>query len=286
LKNKKIRKFAFYPLYQGFTLVEMIVVIVITGIVGGMVAVFIKAPVQSYMDSGRRADMTDIADSAIRRIARDVRIALPNSVRLTTGACPGGSGTCDFLEIIPTTGSGRYRANATGGTGGCGAAGDELKFDAADTCFEVLGPMPILVSGTNSIAVFNQEGDAQCDAYLAGAQNRASVSSSTATSVTISSTTLSSKCASTGNRFQVISTPVSYVCDTTAGTLTRYSGYALANPQPTSLSGGNLLASKVGVCNFSYYQPKDLLTMNLGITDSGETVSLYDAIHVSNSSMN
>src|ERR1039457_5271215 len=95
--------------HEGFTLVEMIMVIVITGIIGGMVAVFLKAPIQQYMDVARRADMTDIADTALRRIGRDLRLALPNSVRVTTGACPvttanpGGAGTCSFLEFLPTS---------------------------------------------------------------------------------------------------------------------------------------------------------------------------------------
>jgi hypothetical protein len=59
----------------------MIVVIVITGIIGGIVAVFLRMPVQGYVDSARRADMTDIADTALRRISRDLHSALPNSVR-------------------------------------------------------------------------------------------------------------------------------------------------------------------------------------------------------------
>ena len=91
---------------RGFTLVEMIVVIVITGIIGGIVAIFIRAPVQGYVDSARRAEMTDIADTAMRRISRDLRLALPNSVRVTS-TCSGPT-TC-YVEFIPTTGGGRYR---------------------------------------------------------------------------------------------------------------------------------------------------------------------------------
>ena len=68
--------------HRGFTLVEMIIVIVITGIIGGMVAMFIRMPVQGYVDSARRAEMTDIADTALRRIGRDLRTAVPNSVRV------------------------------------------------------------------------------------------------------------------------------------------------------------------------------------------------------------
>jgi len=85
---------------SGFTLVEMIMVIVITGIIGGMVAVFLKAPIQQYMDVSRRAELTDIADTAVRRMARDVRIAVPNSVRFTNCTAP-------CVEFIPTKDGGR-----------------------------------------------------------------------------------------------------------------------------------------------------------------------------------
>ena len=41
---------------HGFSLVELIMVIVLTGILSGMIAIFIRAPVQGYMDSARRAE--------------------------------------------------------------------------------------------------------------------------------------------------------------------------------------------------------------------------------------
>jgi MSHA biogenesis protein MshO len=44
-----------HKLHFGFTLIEMIMVIVITGILAGMVAVFIAKPVEGYADSVRRA---------------------------------------------------------------------------------------------------------------------------------------------------------------------------------------------------------------------------------------
>ena len=69
----------------GFTLIEAIMVIVITGILAGMVAVFIRAPIDAYVDSARRADLTDVADTAVRRVARDIGAALPNGLRTPTG---------------------------------------------------------------------------------------------------------------------------------------------------------------------------------------------------------
>jgi len=113
----------------GFTLIEMIVVIVLTGIVVGMVAVFLRTPVQAYVDSAARAELSDAADIAVRRIAREVRRALPNSTRVT------GGGTT--VEFIPTKSGGRYLAEEDNEGAGY------LDFtDSTDRTFTVVGQMP------------------------------------------------------------------------------------------------------------------------------------------------
>src|SRR6185503_18991127 len=67
----------------GVTLIEMIMVIMITGILAAVSVVFLRGPVEGYVDVARRAELTDIADTALRRITRDLRTALPNSIRVT-----------------------------------------------------------------------------------------------------------------------------------------------------------------------------------------------------------
>lgn len=265
--------------YQGgFTLAEMIMVIVITGILGGMVAVFIKGPVQGYVDSARRADMTDIADTALWRISRDLRQALPNSVRVTL------AGSNYYLEFIPASGGGRYRSDPAGGAGGCGGAGDELLFGVADTCFEVIGSMPAFAAG-DSVVVGNL-GTAGHSAYEVPASNRASWASNTATAVTIASMAFPSS--SPGKSFYVISKPVSYVCNQGSGTLTRYWGYPIQAAQPINVAvaplvtaSSALLANHVGACSFELARP-GLATIQLTLTESGESISLYGVAHVSN----
>ncbi len=278
---------------QGFTLVEMVVVIVITGIIGGIVAIFLRTPVQGYVDSARRAEMTDIADTAFRRIARDLRLALPNSVRVTT------NGNNTFLEFIPTIGGGRYR-DSTDNLGG----GNILDFSVADTSFDVLGPMPPVAVG-DQIVVYNL-GIPGADAYAGNTlatHNRRAVSGVAGNVISITSTNAlpfdscqydAAGYVVGGCRFQVVQTPVTYACAPaaggTGGTLTRWQGYAIQAAQPTALPGGgtsSVMATNVSACTFTYdanvvAQSAGLVTMHLTITEQGESVNLYNATHVSN----
>ncbi|HVY06676.1 MAG TPA: type II secretion system protein [Burkholderiales bacterium] len=265
----------------GFTLVEAIVVIVLTGILASMAAVFIAPPIKAYFDVSNRAELTDIADTALRRAARDIRAALPNSIRLgSTGACDGTS-TC-YLEYVPIKSAGRYREAVTGGT----PAGDILDFNSAsDTTFDVLGPGVDVQSG-DSIVVYNL-GIPGADAY-AGANRRAvpagGVGIGLAT-VTFTSQASPFPFASPARRFQVVGTPVSYVCNG-AGQLQRYSGYAFATSQPQPPSGTPaVVAINVSRCRFAYQslnQLNAIVTLELGLTRKGESVSLIHQIHVNN----
>ena len=125
---------------SGFTLVEAVIVIVITGIVAGMVATFIKVPVDAYFDLQRRAELTDVADTTLRRMARDIHGALPNSVRING----------NYLEFIPIRGAGRYRAEA-----GTAAGDDPLDFSLAADAFDVLGPAVTVAAAGDSVVIYN-----------------------------------------------------------------------------------------------------------------------------------
>jgi MSHA biogenesis protein MshO len=287
---------------SGFTLVEMIIVIVITGIIGSIVAVFMRAPIDGYVDSARRAELTDIADTSLRRVARDLRLALPNSVRRRTAT--GGK---VYLEFIPTIGGGRYRSGEDVSDDVCPgvtAQDDVLSFSAADTCFEVLGAMPPVAAG-DQLVVYNL-GITGADAYEGKstvAHNRREVSGVGANSISLTSGAALpfDSCAFNasglvvgGCRFQIVQKPVTYECAPvaggTGGTLTRWQGYTIQAAQPTSLPAGGssaTLATNVSACDFTYEgnvvaERSGLVTMHLTITEQGESVTLYGATHVSN----
>ena len=261
---------------RGFTLIEAIIVITITAIIAAVVAVFIKSPIQGYFDSSRRAEMTDIADTALRRISRDLHLALPNSVRVTN------VGSVYDLEFLETSAGGRYRADS--GTRALDTAcNTPIDFTTTTSSFCVLGPT-ISASAGQLVAVYNL-GIPGADAYTG-------VNTSAITSVSGAQINIQPKLfpfASPSSRFQVISTPVSYVCDPSAGTLTRYWGYPISATQPTSFTGASsaLLATHVSACAFSYTQQvitqqAGLVSTTLQLTESNETISLYEETHVSN----
>ena len=295
------------PRARGFNLIELVISIVVTGIVVAGLAYFVF-PVRQAADIAARADLTDIADTALQRIGRDVRLALPNSVRTTA------SGGAVFVEFLAVRTAGRYRGEGGGAAGGSNCPNDDpsltppdndqLSFDSvADTCFKTIGKLPDAASVTpGDYLVLNNYGPgfAGQDAYSAGPPaNRALITSIDTSEagrdrVAFAATTFQRTLHdSPGRRFFIISGPVSYVCDPVLGTITRYWGYPIAAAQPTTFGAGGsaVIATKVSACDFDYapnISPQiGLLTLRLTLsapTSSGvaETVALYDAIHVNN----
>ncbi len=78
------------------TLIELVVTIAVGSIVVAFMAMFIVTPMQAYSAQTRRAELVDDADSALRFMGRDLRAALPNSVRVTS------SGSVTALELLAT----------------------------------------------------------------------------------------------------------------------------------------------------------------------------------------
>lgn len=252
-------------------------VIVIMGVIGGVVAVFMRSPIDAYFDSARRAALTDVADTAVRRMARDVRKALPNSIRTPSATC---------LEFIPTRTGGRYRK--TDLVPGDGTA---LDFTTTDTRFNMLGqnsalPADQQIQPGDVVAVYNL-GIAGASAYAGDNTSviaAGGVVDGAETAITIAAKQFPLESGS--NRFHVIPNEervVAYVC--TGGNLRRTvttGSFTSACP-----ATGPILATNVQSCTFTYngsdLQRNGLVQIDLRISSNNETLSLYHEVHVNNS---
>lgn len=281
------------PGQRGFTLVELIMVIVIMGVIGGIVSVFMKSPIDAYFASARRAALTDTADTTVRRMARDIQRALPNSIRTSGAQC---------LEFIPTKTGARYRADDTA---------DGLSFDTAgDTFFKMLGSntdfagvangLPAnqrIVSG-DVIVVYNLgiTGANAYDQTNTAVVNGAPLSTGPASAPETAITVISSQppasptfpLASGSSRFQVVAADelqVAYVCSGSNLYRTASTAFTPAAACPTT---GSIIAANVNCAStaFNYsgsdLQRNALVSMVLTVTDSGESVTLQHEVHVSN----
>jgi len=262
--------------HQGFTLIELIVVMVVVGVLSGIIAMFIRHPLEAYLAASRRAALVDAADTALLRIARDVRGALPNSLRVTQ------SGGVTYLEYLPIQDGGRYRAAQT-----AAGTGDILDFTSgADAGFDVLGPAVTAADG-QYLVIYNLGLDAGTDAWQGG--NRRTVTSTGSVSnLAFTATGTPLPLESPNKRFYLAGAPVTYACNPAGGELRRISGYALQAAQPTSFgnSASRLLANHVATCAFAYdpgaAQRLGQLTLRIQLSQDGETVTLYREVAVNN----
>ncbi|MBS1139510.1 MAG: ral secretion pathway protein [Proteobacteria bacterium] len=271
---------------RGFTLIEMIVVIVVSGVLLGIVGMFGRQQIDAYIDVANRAELADAADTALRRIGRDLQSALPNSVRQ--------SGTT-LIEFVPIRDAGRYRADV-----GSSASDDPLVFSSSsDSSFDVVGPSVSILSG-DQLVVYNT-GQAGSDVY-AGTSRRSATVGSNLSKVTFAPAGTQFPIASPQNRFQIVGGPVTYECvpnlaTPEAGTVIRRWCYDFQSAQPTSFAAltthaactavkSAVLVSNVAACSFNYtpavMQRNGLIALRLRLTRNGESVELLHQIEVLN----
>ncbi|TWX72709.1 PilW family protein [Colwellia sp. C1TZA3] len=99
LKHKLKHKLKNHPKHQpknqqGFTLVELVTVIVILGVLATGISSFLRFGTQSYTDAADRDALLATARFVVERLNREVRNALPNSIRTI-----GVNNQC--LEFVP-----------------------------------------------------------------------------------------------------------------------------------------------------------------------------------------
>ena len=286
---------------RGFTLIELILVIVIGSVMAASLVVFFRPAIDGYLASRARADLTDQADTALRRIVRDVRLAVPNSIRTPGSQCS---------ELVPSSTGGRFRtgpdtANDSGPSctpgATCAAALDTAQ---ATTVFDVLTPLSATPAVGDWLVVGNQN---PADVY--GGVDRAAISAVATPAATQGRQRLS--IASTqfplgydGARFSVVPNAqraVFYVCSGADGTLDaqgngkgtlyRLQNYGFNAAYPSAcpaIGSADVLATRVRSCSFVYdpnqgaTQQSGFVWIELDLARNGEAAHLAMGAHVAN----
>lgn len=273
---------------RGFTLVELIVVIVIMSIIGTTVALFVKPSVDAFTDVQGRADIADQADTALRRVLRDVRHAVPNSLRSPNTSC---------FELVPAVSGGRYRMGPDVTNGGAEFVDPGQPTAVFDT-LSALSRAPVV---GDWVVINNQNGN---DVYegvnRAQVTNAGTPPAATAGVHRLQINALQVPPGYVGGRFQVVKDSeqsVFYVCSgegtsggNGTGTLYRVvrnftPAYPAACP---ATAGAAVLATHVSSCRFIYNptqgatQQSGFLWMELGLTRNAETANLAVGAHVMN----
>ena len=279
----------------GFTLVELVMVIALAGLVGVMISTVLSRPMEGFVGQSRRAELVDIAAGALQRMSRDVRLAVPNSLRVSANG--------QAMELLLIHSAARYRPNRVGEQG--------LRFstDAAGTCnstaqggrcdsFQVMD------------AALNPAGARWLVLYNTGAAGSSVWAPTNPGSITPTGTSFTALAgapageshialgnlpaggfrfafASPQHRLYLAETVVGYRCQ--GGQLVRYSYNALNNVLPAAPPPGSNpqpVARNVASCNFAYQsgstQRAGLLTLSLGIAAAGENLQLLQQVHVDN----
>lgn len=279
------------------TLIELVIVITVSAICVTFMTMFIVTPINAYNAQTQRAQLIDAADSALRLLSRDLRAALPNSVRVTT------SGNVAALEMLETIDGARYRDN-----GPLTDPAQWLDFTTADTAFATTVPFSEVTlpfsSTSNYLAIYNV-GVPGANAYAL-----ANVITPPGTAITIKAGSTPNaqlvtmnpgfqfSWGSPGKRVYLLSGPIMYLCDLSIGMLTRYTGYSIGATQLTSsaslLAAGatsGRVSANVSACAFTYAPGTParggMATLSLTLTSSlpstsAQTVQLVHQVHLVN----
>jgi MSHA biogenesis protein MshO len=273
---------------SGFTLIELVIVILIIAILAAMSTQLITLPVKSYIDLKHRTTLVDTADTSLRRMQRDIRRALPNSIRVNS------SGT--MLELLHTSDGGRYRAStATNNTGTnpspCGTFADDiLNFspNTTDNCFEVMGslsPSDPIHTEKDFLYIYNTDvATAYIDINDPSSNRRQLTKSDNDSSITFTKLTKPFPASSPEQHFFIVDTPITYYCELSTQQLWRYHGYDIQPTQaPPPDVNKQLQANKITGCKFIYTSNtltrSGLVTLTITLDN---TVTLMHQIHVDN----
>ncbi len=239
---------------RGFTLIEMVMVIVIGSIMAVGITQFMGQTVQGFADAGNRQQLATIGWIVAERMSRELRTALPNSLRVNaTNSC---------IEYIPTVSGSHY----------------------------TIAPILSAASTMNVVRLRNYNLGANTDHRVAVYPNSPAGIYPPTTTGALSSATLSQVNVVAGDEYQLVLTanhqfpadspehrffvtedPVTYCI--AGSTITRYRNYGIVATIASSPMNPEVIVNQVNA-GFFDYSPASLVrnavvTLHFTIKDTG-----------------
>lgn len=280
---------------SGFTLMELIIVIVILGVMSVGIAGFITLGTQTYVNVTERDALLANARFSVERLNREMRNAVPHSVRVAVDNITTPTKQC--IEFVPIVASTVYTDIAVAPDTAVNNLsvipfelenGDAYSCNAGNSCNDVVIIYPI----TNA-DIYQDHTDNSGKAFEI--ENYPATNPAISTSEIELTQTATFNEHSPTQRAYIINAPVSYCLNGTANTLTRYAhyGYNIAQALPpissTTLKS-DLMANSL---NFdendlpftvlpASLQRNSVVQIKLNFTRDDEQVVFDNAIHISN----
>ncbi len=218
---------------RGFTLIELVTVMVVLALVSVGISGFVRTGTQIYVDVAERDQLLSESRFVVQRLSREIKSALPNSLRVASNV----SNTIQCLEFVPVLWSSFYFDIPVSPE----PADDEVKVVALDSTID-----SYTYASGDSVVVFPT---AASDVY--GNASKRFVLDSAPTEDTNDSKkqilTLQNNVQfatdSPSSRAYIVRSPVSYCVS--GGQITRHTGYGFNETQDVTLSGGVLMGQNL-----------------------------------------
>ena len=262
-------------LVRGFSLIELIIVIIILGIMGISFAKITSNSVSGYIDGKDRNQLSQSAQWVNERISREIREALPQSIRTSTNS------GFHCVEFMPVTNASSYiDLPASGNITNINAVGFNLTTSSAN--FAAIMP----INPTSIYSGVGVLGDVASISTSGTDPNQAVIALAAPTNFDQRSPQ---------NRFYLLSNPVSFCLNDSNGQIVRYAGYGITAVQQTPPNGGNQIGENFSSTgNVFNYQPgslsrSGLLQINLrlqnrnrALSGNEESFEIFHEVHIRN----
>jgi MSHA biogenesis protein MshO len=260
-------------LQKGFTLIELIIVIVLLAIVAGFSFQFVGIGAQMFATGAERLQTLEKSRFAIERLTREIRGAVPNSVRVMEQS------NVQCLEFVPILAAGTYYDTPVQSY-----ASDTMTFVTFDSNWALNGGERVFIYATRANFIYPETSERY--AKLLGRGEPTGVEYT----LTLNSGSQFAK-ESPLSRAYVGTQPVSFCVDL-LGNLYRVSGYEWQTEQKIPSSGfirENLIATDINIGAAAFdvatnnQQSHNIISLQLQFGENAEEqVFYYREVHIPN----